>query len=317
MNYLTIFIVFFILINLFTLYKLSFLAKSLKLIDKASGRVHEKDTPKFGFFLFGYIIIFLIFINFILDINTNLISLTLFYFSFFIIGYLDDRFEINVIKRFFLALTFVSIFYFINSNDYYVSNLFSLELNFFLLCFFTLGFVHLINITDGINGLVPLLFLYSLIYYFFKSFGQIDPYLEFLLIISIIGISIFIIPNFLGFCFLGNIGSYLVAVIIATIYMELFKENILEYSDILMIFYVPLLDGLRVSIGRVLKRKSPFKGDFTHLHHLVRGKYRWVFIYFLITFYPSFFNFFYKDYTVYISILSTISYFLLLKKHIR
>ena len=146
MNYLTIFIVFFILINLFTLYKLSFLAKSLKLIDKASGRVHEKDTPKFGFFLFGYIIIFLIFINFILDINTNLISLTLFYFSFFIIGYLDDRLEINVIKRFFLALTFVSIFYFINSNDYYVSNLFSLELNFFLLCFFTLGFVHLINI---------------------------------------------------------------------------------------------------------------------------------------------------------------------------
>ena len=216
----------------------------------------------------------------------------------------------------FLAFIFVSIFYFINFNDYYVSNLFSFELNFILLCFFTLGFVHLINITDGINGLVPSLFLYSLIYYFFKSIGQIDPYLEFLFIISIIGIFIFIIPNFLGFCFLGNIGSYLIAVIIATIYMELFKKNILEYSDILLIFYVPLLDGLRVSIRRVLKMKSPFKGDFSHLHHLLRGKYKWIFIYFLIIFFPSFLNFFYKNYTVYISILSSISYFLLLNKHV-
>ena len=93
---------------------------------------------------------------------------------------------------------------------------------------------------------------------------------------------------------MGNIGSYSVAVIIATIYMELFKENILEYSDILMIFYVPILDGLRVTIRRILVMKSPFKGDFTHLHHLVRGKSKWVFIYFLIIFYPSFFNFFIK-----------------------
>ena len=112
MDYLTIFIVFFILINLFTLYKLSFLAKSLKLIDKASGKIHEKDTPKFGFFLFAYIIISLILINFILGINYNLISLTLFYFSFFIIGYLDDRFVINVTTRFFsVYICFYFLFY--------------------------------------------------------------------------------------------------------------------------------------------------------------------------------------------------------------
>ena len=135
MDYLTIFIVLYILINLFTLYKLSFLARSLQLIDKTSGKVHKRHT-KIWFFIYGYIIISLILFNFILDISNNLIFLTLFYFSFFIIGYLDDRFEINVIKRFFLALIFVSIFYFINLNDYYVSNLFSLELNFFSFVFF-------------------------------------------------------------------------------------------------------------------------------------------------------------------------------------
>ena len=113
------------------------------------------------------------------------------------------------------------------------------------MCFFTLGFVHLINITDGINGLVPLLFLYSLIYYFFKSFGQIDTYLEFLVIVSIIGISIFIIPNFLGFCFFRKYRFLFSSSDYRNYIYGIIQKNILEYSDILMIFYVPLLDGLR------------------------------------------------------------------------
>jgi len=305
----------FVIINLITIYKLSSVAKFFKLIDRPSGRLHKKNTPKFGFFLFGYIIIFIFQFNLILNFNYKILFLNLFYFSFFIIGYLDDRYEINVVKRFFLAAISVIFFYQINFNDYYISNLFNPEINFILLCFFTLGFIHLINITDGINGLVPLLFLYSLIYYFIKSYGEIDFQIELLIILSIIGISIYIIPNFFGFCFLGNIGSYLVAVITATIYMELYKINILEYSDIIMIFYIPLLDGLRVTLKRISNNKNPFQGDFSHLHHLIRGKPKWIFLYFTLIFLPSFFNFFYKDLTIIIAIIALINYLLFVNKH--
>lgn len=303
----------FILTNFILVLKISYFAKLLNLIDFSKNKIHAVDTPKFGFFLFSSSIIFFSIYFLLIKSEINFIYIIFYFFSFFIIGYLDDKYEINVIWRFIFALLTISIFFYLNQNNYYISNSFSLELNFILLCFFTLGFIHLVNITDGINGLVSSLFLYSLIYYFFKGYEDLESHFQFIMIISMIGISIYLIPNFLGYCFLGNIGSYLIAIIVSIIYLELYSQSILEYSDILLIFFIPLIDGLRVTFLRIYHKKNPFKGDFSHFHHKIRGDKFMIFIYFFIIFYPSLINFFFRDYTIYIAMISFVNYFFMYK----
>ena len=157
------------------------------------------------------------------------------------------------------------------------------------------------------NGLIPSLFLYSCVYYVFKGYEYLDIYFQILVILSILSISVFIIPNFLGITFLGNSGSYFISIIISLLFMDLYSKSILEYSDILMIFYIPLIDGIRVTIKRIYNKQSPFKGDLNHIHHMIKKK---IFksIFFFILFLPSFINFFFKDFTIYICIVFFIIY---------
>ena len=96
--------------------------------------------------------------------------------------------------------------------------------------------MHLINITDGINGLILSLFIYTCCYYILKGYENYDAFYQIFLILNITTLLIFLIPNFFGKCFLGNTGSYLIAIIISILYLELYKISILEYSDILIIF---------------------------------------------------------------------------------
>ena len=223
----------------------------------------------------------------------------------------------SVWKRLFLSIIAVSIFFYLNFNDYYVSASFNNLLNFSLLIFFTLGFIHLINITDGINGLVLSLFIYTCCYYILKGYENYEIFYQNFLILNIITLLIFLIPNFFGKCFLGNTGSYLIAIIISILYLELYKISILEYSDILIIFLIPLVDGLRVSFNRIINKTNPFIGDLSHIHHKIRGYFVLTLIYFALVFIPSIFNFFYKDFTILIAIISVILFFIffpLLKK---
>ena len=88
--------------------------------------------------------------------------------------------------------------------------------------------------------------------------------------------------------------------------MELYSKSVLEYSDVLLIFYIPLIDGLRVTFTRVYKGINPFKGDLTHIHHLIRKNKFLIYFYFALVFIPSMINFFYKDFTILIALLSGI-----------
>ena len=150
-----------------------------------------------------------------------------------------------------------------------------------------------------------------------KGYFLLDPFFQFFLILSCLGISIFLLPNFYGFCFLGNSGSYLVAIIISIFYTQLYINQIVEYSDILLIFLVPLIDGLRVTFNRILNHKNPFGGDFTHIHHIIRSKNLMIISYYLIVFIPSILNFYFTDYTLYIGFFAIVVYFFFYKYSVR
>ena len=306
-----------VFLNLITLYFIDFLSIKLRLLDLAKNKIHLKDTPKFGFFIFLNLSFFLLIFSFYNDLNYEGIHITLFIFSFLILGYFDDRNNLSVIFRFSVSSILIIIFYLYYPGFLYVSQLFPYSLNLFLLVFFTLGFIHLINITDGLNGLVPSLFLYSCLYYLLKGYNEFNDLHQLLIVLSIFGISVFFIPNLFGKCFLGNSGSYLVAIIITILYSKLYSTGVVEYSDILLIFYIPLLDGIRVTFKRIINKKNPFEGDLTHLHHIIRNNKRLILIYFLIIYFPSTINFWYENFTIYLSILSFITYIIFYKFVIR
>ncbi len=313
MNSLAIFYSIFFILNLILLFKIKWFAINLGLIDFAKNKSHSFDTPKFGFFISILILSSIFFLIFIYKIDYKYLFFTSYIGIFSFLGYLDDKFELSVKLRIFISLIFSILFFLYNPNEYFVSKSFNNIINLSLLIFFTLGFIHLINITDGMNGLIPSLFLYSCIYYLLKGYESLDIYFQILMTLSIISILVFIIPNFLGFCFLGNSGSYFVSIIISLFFMDLYSKSILEYSDILMIFYLPLIDGIRVTIKRLLNNKNPFKGDLSHLHHLIKSKKLFCYLFFLILYLPSSINFFFRDYTILIAIISFISYFTFLK----
>lgn len=107
-------------------------------------------------------------------------------FSFILIGYFDDVYRLSVSKRFVYAFITTFLFFFINPLDFYVSKSFPFFLNFILLNVFTLGFIHLSNMTDRLNGLLSSIFFYSMFYYYLKIGIMIDPLILLLIKLSIV-----------------------------------------------------------------------------------------------------------------------------------
>lgn len=296
-----------VIINLLLIYRLNFLAKLFGLIDYPENKIHPTATPMFGAFMF-FSILSLVLLKNISALNIKEFSILIYIFCFYIIGFFDDKYNLSVTKRFYLAIIVTFIFFLVNKNDYYVSINFDSNINLILLVFISLGFLHLINMTDGINGLLISLYLYACTYFLLKGLYNYEFFFRDLLLSSFVCSLIYILPNFFGKCFLGNTGSYCIAITLSILYMELFKHNHLEYSDIILIFIIPFLDGIRVTFTRIMNKTNPFKGDYLHIHHMIRDNFKNKIIYFLIVFIPPSINFYNNDYSIIIGMLSIFMY---------
>ena len=58
------------------------------------------------------------------------------------------------------------------------------------------------------------------------------------------------------------------------IYQYKFFDNFLYGDEIFIILLIPSIDMLRLFLVRLIKKKSPFKGDLNHLHHIVNSYIR-------------------------------------------
>ena len=84
-------------------------------------------------------------------------------------------------------------------------------------------------------GLVPSLFLYSCLYYLLKGYNEFNDLHKLLIALSIFGIGVFFIPNLFG-VFLGNSGSYLVAIIITILYSKLCSIGVVGIQTFCLYF---------------------------------------------------------------------------------
>lgn len=218
-------------------------------------------------------------INFLNVEYINLIIGTTF---FFFIGFSDDLLSRGPIKKLFLQILISSILTFkgLNIPAAEIINqtyMFNLNEN-FISIFDTLvtiiwitGVTNAINWEDGLDGLAGGIIAVSSFSYMvlFLSSGNI----QFSIICGcILGSCLgYLKDNFYpAKIIMGDCGSYFLGSFIAIISIIYFKnsENY-SFNNILILFlilFLPLFDMVRVILVRLIKNRSPFKPDRSHLH---------------------------------------------------
>ena len=183
-------------------------------------------------------------------------------------GLLDDLFNLSVVVRFSLVFIFIFLFIYLNSDFIKISSFD--KNNLFFLVFFTItvmGFIHTMNMIDGIDGLyisyisisfIPLVVLDNNLFYF----------LFFLIFVLLINLNKKIIT--------GNSGNLYISAVIPIIFIFNADSSFnfigfplkINKELITILFIIPLIDGLRVTMQRIINSKSPFKKDLSHIHFL-------------------------------------------------
>jgi UDP-GlcNAc:undecaprenyl-phosphate GlcNAc-1-phosphate transferase len=276
------------ILNIFVLIFFNKFSVFINLFDNpdSTRKLHKKPIAAIGgFLIFLNLFIYFIFIQynyFYLNIrvtnidNSDFLIFFIFLTIFFLIGYLDDRFNLNANFKLILYSLIISILLFLSENlllTYlkfsFLQNAINIKLisfPFLVLCF--LLYLNAFNMFDGINLQSSLYSINIFIFFILKSvFVDIS-------VVMILSLIFFSYLNFKNKCFLGNNGSLLIAFIIA----YLFIKSQGTYSPILadeifLAMQVPGLDLLRLAIQRIYNNRHPFYPDRNHIHHLLSKKF--------------------------------------------
>lgn len=228
-----------------------------------------------------------------------------------IIGFLDDKYSLSVKVRF-LSASLVIIVYTI-FNKHFINFDFSLINNIYLLStlsvIFILGFIHTINMVDGKNGFALIIFLNIFMYHMFKS--NFLSNLNIFDLLFFCTLLIMLIINLANISYLGNAGVILLTMYFSYFLVDKYNSGIISEKEIYCLLSLPFLDGLRVTINRILKKKSPFKPDRTHLHHLIKNWNLGLIFIFLSLIFMSFIALKVNYHFIFIFIISIINYLFL------
>lgn len=254
----------------------------IRLVDVPGGRKrHDSDTPIIGglamFFSFFAISIFL---------PADILLSQCFYVCSFIlifVGVIDDLVGVSYKKRLLLqSIVGVIMVIFGHNQIATLGDLFatgSIHLghvsSMILTVMALLGIINAMNMLDGMDGLVGslsitqfiLLLILSLIY----SSWHIVFYLV-LMICSLIGFLFFNFPSRISQSqkvYMGDAGSmYLGFVTVWFSLSLLHAHHKIQPITFSWMVALPLFEIVRVVVRRLLKGRSPFMPDRSHVHHL-------------------------------------------------
>lgn len=198
-----------------------------------------------------------------------------------LVGFFDDRRHIPALTRLLLcALIFlmaiaIDLEFSVTTLD--IQGLtFSLQLGvlsvpFTVLCL--LSFQNSVNMADGRNGLVTgltLIWLVTLLSY--KPGFFVFPLLALTLSMLLVTTA-----NIGGRLFLGDAGTYGLGAIIGLSTIWIHRQNIgLHTIDVVIMFFFPICDMLRLILFRILTGHHPFAADHHHLHHYLDRSIGWM-----------------------------------------
>jgi len=277
-------------------------------------KIHKKKIAKVG----GFLIIFNIFIFYTISFNSSVILKEDIFFIlgcilFFLLGYFDDKIDINAYLKLFFQTIFLLLLIVFN-NDLSINNIYISfldkkillgQFSIFFTIFCYLLFINAFNMLDGINLSAG---IYALLLSVFLYLHQNNI----ILILLITTLLFFLIKNYQNKLFLGNNGSYLLGFILSYFFIDLNRTKVISIEEIFLAMIIPGLDMLRLYIQRIYNKKNPFKADLNHLHHILLKKFSYnkAIIYLLsILCVPVFLNFFFENSEkIYLIIFVIVSY---------
>ncbi|WP_298140343.1 glycosyltransferase family 4 protein [Flavobacterium sp.] len=200
-----------------------------------------------------------------------------------IIGIIDDKTDlsakykliIQLLLAFIIALSGTRI-----TTFYGFLGVYEIEIlaQYLLTIIVITGVVNAFNLMDGVDGLVGGLSLLGFTMFLVSSVFYNDYFLAKVCVIFIGAIFGFLKFNLSkNKIFMGDAGSLFLGFILVTLGIHFMEKqhstNNYGYAYIFLIlvafFSIPVLDSIRVYLGRIKQGKSPFKADKSHLHHLL------------------------------------------------
>lgn len=251
-------------------------------------KIHEKRMPVYGGILFFLNFIFYLILDifffqeFIYIFNRTSFIFIISIFSIFFMGLIDDKYKLNPLNKSIQIIFFSSILIF--SNDTFMiksinlDNLNEIKLNnfsfiFTVLCVYV--FINAYNMLDGADLNVGIYNFFLILALFYKSGFE-----NIFLIFFVCNVFYFYL-NYKKNTFFGNNGTYFFSFLIAFLIIYYFNnEYRFTENNVIFLTIVPIIELIRLFFSRIINNKSPFLGDFNHLHHIscnLFGKYLGVF----------------------------------------
>lgn len=268
--------------------RIIYISKKKKIFDLPDNgrKIHTDIIPNLGgiaIFL-GFSVVASLFINPAEFAKWNYIVASL--LILFITGIKDDLINVNPSKKLIAQVAASAII--AGLADYRLDNLYGLfgiyDLPYWASLVITIigcTFVsNAFNLIDGIDGLAGTIAVICTLFLGF-AFAINNSYSPAIISFSLMGAII----GFLRFnynparIFMGDSGSLVIGFIIAVLsimltdHVSMLQNNLLFHSPkavllvALALLFVPVFDTFRVFITRIMKGKSPFAADRTHLHH--------------------------------------------------
>ena len=276
------------------------------LLDKPDARRrHDKPTARLGgIAIFISCLLSLLLLNIFefnfFEINSSANetkAISIFFLgliTYFLIGLSDDIYRLSPWPRLAAQGIIAAIIWFlglrIESYDFFISGNLNHFASFFFTIFWIMGITNAINWLDGLDGLASGVSSVS-----FVGIGIIALNNNNILVATLSAILAGSCVGFLSLnshpakIFMGDSGSFLIGFSLASLSLMGFTnyENNVDFLPILIILFLPILDMIQVILGRLLKRKSPFFPDRSHLHYklinLGFNQKQVFFLYFLIS----------------------------------
>ena len=240
-------------------------------IPDGKRKKHKKIVPLTG----GLIIYLNISLFFFLN-NTEIQNVFIFLTFAFVVGFLDDKYDLSPNKKllfmFFIILINIFIDQGLNLEKLKFEFILDINLNNYLKILFptlcVLIFINALNMFDGSNLQAS---LYS-IFIFFILFLKTGNYFYIHILFPLICFSLL---NMKNKSFLGDSGSIILGYLISiSIITEYNLNNIFYCEEIFLLMFLPGVDMLRLFIVRSFNKRNPLIADSQHIHHLLKEKFK-------------------------------------------
>jgi UDP-GlcNAc:undecaprenyl-phosphate GlcNAc-1-phosphate transferase len=137
-----------------------------------------------------------------------------------------------------------------------------------LYCISMAGFVNAVNMADGQNGIVASMYATWSFCLVLTSSGEIAAIALLLLAASVIVLAF----NMAGRLFLGDCGAYGVSFLFGLLAIAAHAESFVSVETIVVWFFIPVMDCLRLTFMRPLRGVSPVNAGRDHFHHRLQDK---------------------------------------------